>query len=143
MSHLVRFLMIEDDENHAELIRRNFENNGLSNPISHATDGKEALKRLKKEAPFENEERPDVILLDLNLPKISGHELLKIIKSDHNLKDIPVIILSTSGTQRDKDTAYANGANSYVVKPVGFDEFKTAIRELKLYWGVLNESPGK
>ena len=141
MTRLVTFLMVEDDDNHAELIRRSFEENGLANPLCHAVDGKDALMRLKREAPYENEELPDVILLDLNLPKISGHELLKEIKADDTLKDIPVIILSTSGTQRDKDLAYSNGANSYVVKPVGFEEFKDAILELKLYWGVLNEVP--
>lgn len=139
---LLRFLMVEDNEDHAELIRRNFSENGVTNPLDHARDGEEAMKFLRKQPPYTDAQTPDVILLDLNLPKISGHEVLDAVKQDPALKKIPIIILSTSSTEKDRQMAYDLGANSFVVKPVDFEEFRKSIKELKFYWGFYNSPAG-
>ncbi len=140
-TRMVHFLLVEDDEDHAYLIRRSLEENNVINRISHVTDGRQAMSFLRRAAPFENAERPDVILLDLKLPIMDGHEVLHEVKNDPKLKKIPVVVLTTSNADKDLVKAYAENVNSYLVKPVNFDQFHEMILQLKLYWALWNEPP--
>ncbi|MBK7404130.1 MAG: response regulator [Phycisphaerales bacterium] len=135
----VRFLLIEDDEDHAFLIRRAMQENRVTNALDHVADGEAALRFLRKSEPYEHAKRPDVILLDLNLPKLDGQEVLNAIKADAELNTIPVVVLTTSSAEADRVRAYSSGVNSYVVKPVDFLQFRRAIQDLQMYWAVLNE----
>jgi len=129
-------LLVEDDETHAMLIMRCFERMGVTN-IHWVDDGEEALDYLlhcgKHEDRGKNP-RPDLILLDLRLPKRDGHEVLKDIKNSEDLKVIPVVILTTSKNEQDVTKAYLNHANSYLVKPLGFDKFQQMTEDLGTYW---------
>lgn len=138
---LIRFLLIEDDENHAELVRRNLDRDRIQNTLDRVGDGEEALAFLRKEPPYEDAERPDVILLDLKLPKKNGLEVLKDIKADESLHSIPVVVVTTSEAENDRQRAYELQANSYVMKPIDFEQFRRMVRDLSLYWGVWNQPP--
>ncbi len=115
--------------------------NRVSNTLQRVTDGTEGLAYVRAEVPFQDRQRPDLILLDLNLPKLDGHELLGQLKADEDLRAIPVVILTTSQAEIDKDRAYHNHANSYLTKPVDADAFQEMIQDLKLYWGIWNQRP--
>lgn len=136
--NLARFLLVEDDPDHADLIVRALADQRVSNQFDHVTDGEAAIRFLRQEAPYENAGRPDVILLDLNLPKLNGHDVLKMIKEDPELKSIPVVVLTTSAAEADRAKAYQNHANSYLSKPIDFNQFHDMIKDLKMYWGVWN-----
>ena len=138
---LVHFLLVEDDDNHAHLIIRSLERARIRNRVERVADGDLALKFLRRQAPFTDKKRPDVILLDLKLPKIDGHEVLKNIKEDPQLASIPVVIMTTSDAETDLAKAYEYHANSYLVKPIDFDKFRQLVDELSLYWGVWNAPP--
>lgn len=140
---LVRFLLVEDDDSHAELVERNLRRERIENTLDRVSDGEQAIKYLNREAPFEDATRPDVILLDLKLPKIDGHEVLQMIKSDPKLRSIPVVVLTTSDTEVDREKAYEYNANSYLVKPIEFEQFRRIVKELSLYWGVWNRPSPK
>jgi two-component system response regulator len=129
-------LLVEDTEDDIELTRRALKKNRLTNPLVVARDGQEALDYL-----FGDEELPAIILLDLQLPKIGGLEVLRRLKSDPRTRLIPIIILTSSREERDVVDGYTNGANSYIRKPVDFDQFTEAVRQLGLYWLILNEPP--
>ena len=129
-------LLVEDDETHAMLIMRCFERMGVAN-IHWVDDGEEALDYLLHRGKHEDRgknPRPDLILLDLRLPKRDGHEVLKDIKNSEDLKVIPVVILTTSKNEQDVTKAYLNHANSYLVKPLGFDKFQQMTEYLGTYW---------
>ena len=137
-------LMVEDNPNDAELTIRALRKNHLANPVFIAQDGQEALDFLFHQGVYAKNESsglPKVILLDLKLPKISGLEVLKIIKENEQTKAIPVVVLTSSREDPDVTSAYALGANSYVVKPVEFDQFVHTLSSLGFYWLLLNESP--
>jgi len=137
-------LMVEDNPNDAELTIRALRKNHLANPVFIAQDGQEALDFLFHQGVYAKNESsglPKVILLDLKLPKISGLEVLKIIKENEQTKTIPVVVLTSSREDPDVTSAYALGANSYVVKPVEFDQFVHTLSSLGFYWLLLNESP--
>jgi len=138
---LIRFLLIEDDENHAELVRRNLDRDRIQNMLDRVGDGEQALAFLRKEPPYEDAERPDVILLDLKLPKKNGLEVLQDIKADESLQSIPVVVVTTSEAENDRQRAYELQANSYVMKPIDFEQFRRMVRDLSLYWGVWNQPP--
>lgn len=140
---LVRFLLVEDDDSHAELVERNLRRERIENTLDRVCDGDAAIKYLRHEPPYEDSPRPDVILLDLKLPKIDGHEVLKIIKGDEKLRSIPVVVLTTSDTEADREKAYEYNANSYLVKPIDFEQFRRIVKELSLYWGVWNRPSPK
>ena len=137
-------LIAEDNPNDEELTLRALRKNNISNHVVVVRDGQEALDYLfggGAHAARDLSLRPQVMLLDINLPKVNGLEVLKRIRADERTKTMPVVILTSSAEERDRLAAYANFANSYIRKPVDFDQFTEAVRELGLYWLVLNEPP--
>ena len=133
-------LLIEDNPMDVDLTRRAFVKRKLANPLEVARDGEEALTWIAKWDA--GAQRPLVILLDLNLPKVSGLEVLRTLKSHAVYKTIPVVILTTSKEDKDLHEAYVNGVNSYIVKPVSFENFMNVAEHIQLYWGVLNMLEG-
>jgi CheY-like chemotaxis protein len=129
-------LLVEDNPDDVKLTRHALKTNKILNEIVVADDGAKALQYLR-----ESEELPTLILLDLKLPKVDGHEVLRTIRADPRLRLLPVVILTTSREDQDIAESYASGANSYVRKPVDFEEFDDAVKQLGLYWLLLNESP--
>lgn len=137
-------LLVEDNPDDAALTLRAFEKNKITNEIVVVRDGVEALDWLFAEGAYAGRDRnelPQVILLDLKLPKVDGLEVLRRIREDDHTKLLPVIILTTSEEESDRLAGYSLGANSYIRKPVDFSQFIEAVRQLGLYWLVLNESP--
>jgi len=144
MSEPIVVLLVEDDEAHAEIVRRNLLANRLTNPLIHVSDGEAALDYLYRRNRFSNpttSPRPGLVVLDLRLPKVDGLEVLRIIKADPKLLAIPVVILTTSNSEEDKQKAYAAHANSYLVKPVHFPQFKKLMESLGYYWLASNAPP--
>jgi len=134
-------LLVEDNPVDVDLTLRAFKIRNLTNPIEVARDGAEAMEWIAK---YKNgEPLPVVILLDLKLPKYSGLEVLKAIKSDNALKAIPVVILTTSSQDEDIDAAYLLGVNSYIIKPVDFEKFIEVAGQIELYWNVLNKTSSR
>jgi CheY-like chemotaxis protein len=132
-------LLVEDNPMDVDLTKRAFARHKLANPIEVARDGEEALAYLARwEA---DDPLPVVILLDLKLPKVDGLEVLRQIKAHHQFRMLPVVILTTSAEDHDVRTAYALGANSYIVKPVDFEKFLEVAAHIELYWIVLNTPP--
>jgi CheY-like chemotaxis protein len=134
MKNKAKILLVEDNEGDILLTKEAFSEANLSNEISVVKDGQQAIRYLNKEAGFENEKTPDIILLDLNIPKINGLDVLKIIKSDPFLKTIPVIILSTSNSEKDILQSYERHANCYLTKPVNFSNFTSLIQMVTDFW---------
>jgi len=137
-------LLVEDNPDDVDLTIRAFNRNGILNKVIVAKDGVEALDYLfgtGVHAGRNLEELPIVILLDLKLPRIDGLEVLKQIRQNELTHLLPVVILTSSAEERDMLSGYKNGANSYVRKPVDFDEFAKAIKNIGLYWLILNEPP--
>lgn len=137
-------LYVEDDPAHAEIAMRNLKKSRFANQIIHLTDGQQALNYLFRQEQFEDPQispRPHLILLDLRLPKIDGIEVLKILKSDPDLCSIPIVILTTSNTETDITRAYENHVNSYLVKPLDFNNFSNLLESLGFYWLAWNTYP--
>jgi two-component system response regulator len=132
----VRVLLVEDNPDDAELAIRHLKKHHLANNVVLLKDGEEALDYLFSEAP-----QPSLILLDIQMPKVNGIEVLQKIKSDPRTKVIPVVILTSSNQHPDIHRCYHLGANSYIVKPLEFDRFVEAIRNLGFYWLLLNQQP--
>ena len=143
MDVLGRILLVEDDPKDVELTMTALEEYNLTNEVVVAHDGEEALDYLYCRGKFESRtnQNPAVLLLDLKLPKVDGLEVLEKIKSDDKLKMIPVVVLTSSREERDMVTSYKLGVNAYVVKPVDFHEFVNAIKELGVFWAIINEPP--
>ena len=129
-----RLLLVEDDQAHADLIQMSLEEDGEDLEISHVNNGSKAIDYLRNQGEYTNATRPDLVLLDLNLPKVSGHEVLQQIKSDESLQSIPVVVLTTSADERDVSRAYLHNANSYLTKPADFQQFQSMIHDLRTYW---------
>lgn len=127
-------LLVEDNEGDILLTQEVFKTSGFSHPISIARDGEEALDFLYQRNKLSGAERPDLILMDINIPKINGKEVLTMIKKDNDLKTIPVIMLSTSSDDKDILESYRNHANCFITKPINFDEFSKAVVEIKNFW---------
>ena len=140
-AHLMTFLLVEDDDNHAHLVTRSLKKARVQNQVFRVADGAEAIAFLRREGQYSDMPHPDLVLLDLKLPKMSGHEVLAIIKTDEELRKIPVVVMTTSDAELDRAKAYEHHANSYVVKPVDFERFRQLVNDLCLYWGVWNEPP--
>lgn len=137
-------LLVEDNADDEALTLRALKKNKIMNTVVVARDGAEALDYLfgsKHTSDGMPIPLPEVVLLDLNLPKISGHEVLQQIRGQERTRFLPVVVLTTSNEDEDKIKSYQFGANSYVRKPVAFEEFTEAIRQLGIYWLLLNEAP--
>ena len=143
MSKLGRILLVEDDPQDVELTMTALEEYNLANEVVLARDGQEALDYLYGRDKFSgrDEGRPAVMLLDLKLPKINGLEVLKQVRSDTMFRLLPVVILTSSHEEKDLIRSYELGVNAYVVKPVDFHAFVNAIKELGVFWAVINEPP--
>lgn len=135
-------LLVEDNDDDVQLTRRALEQNRIANGLTVVTDGVEALAHLRRlAAPGATELLPAVILLDLKLPRMDGLETLQRLRADPALRRLPVVVLTSSKEEQDIVRSYDLGANSYIRKPVDFEQFSTAINQLGLYWLVLNEPP--
>ena len=143
MSELGRILVVEDDPRDVELTLTALDEYKLANEVVVTRDGKEALDYLYYREQFasRSQENPAVILLDLKLPKVNGLEVLQTIRSDDRLRMIPVVVLTSSHEERDMVASYKLGVNAYVVKPVDFHEFVNAVKELGMFWAVINQPP--
>ena len=137
-------MLVEDNIDHAELVIRTMEEHRIANKVRHFLDGQSALDYLFRRGEYSesiDSHRPHVILLDLRLPRVDGIDVLKAIKEDAELKSIPVVVLTTSEAEKDVAKAYYNHANSYLVKPVGFEDFKKLMDDLGFYWLGWNINP--
>ena len=143
MTTLGRILLVEDDPNDVELTLTALTDFNLANEVVVARDGQQALDYLYCRGEFSTRStgNPAVMLLDLKLPKVGGLEVLQQIKSDERLKMIPVVVLTSSHEEKDKIRSYNFGVNAYVVKPVDFHEFVNPVKELGVFWAVINEPP--
>jgi CheY-like chemotaxis protein len=143
MASIGRILMVEDDPKDVDLTLTALEDYHLANEVVVAGDGEEALDFLYCRGKWASRprENPAVMLLDLKLPKMDGLEVLKQVKADENLQLIPVVVLTSSREEKDLVASYRLGVNAYVVKPVAFHEFVNAIRELGMFWAVINAAP--
>lgn len=137
----VKILLVEDDPADVELTREVLEQSKIRIDLEVAEDGVEALKYLRRESPYDDAALPDIILLDLNMPKMDGRDVLKQIKSDENLKMIPVVVLTTSSTDEDIVKSYTLGANCYVTKPVGLAEFAKVVDSVEAFWFTVVKLP--
>jgi CheY-like chemotaxis protein len=143
INKLGRILMVEDDPKDVELTLTALEEYNLANEVIVTRDGEQALDYLYCRGKYKtrSSDNPAVMLLDLKLPKVDGLEVLKQIKSDGELRMIPVVVLTSSKEEKDMVASYKLGVNAYVVKPVDFHEFVNAIKELGVFWAVINEPP--
>jgi CheY-like chemotaxis protein len=130
----VDVLLIEDDPGDELITREAFEHNKIANTLHVARDGQEGLDFLYRRGAHQDAQRPDLILLDLNLPKYNGRQLLEMIKSDADLCDIPIVVLTTSAAEEDILRSYQLHANAYVTKPVDLDQFMSAVRQIDQFF---------
>ena len=137
---VARVVLVEDNPYHAELVMAAIEDILSVEHVTHLTDGEAAIEYFRR-CSEEHEARPDLILLDLRLPKVDGIEVLRALKSDDALRSIPAVVLSSSDARRDIERAYENHANSYIVKPLGFDSLQSLIGHIITYWWRYNRSP--
>jgi DNA-binding response OmpR family regulator len=143
VTELKRILLVEDDPRDVELILESLGDYNLANEVIVAKDGEEALDYLYHRGNFKARPNgnPAVVLLDLKLPKVNGMEVLRQIRSDDKLKMMPVVILTSSREEKDWVESYKLGVNAYVVKPVNFQEFVKAVKDVGAFWAVVNEPP--
>jgi len=143
MNGLKRILLVEDDPKDVELTLTGLEEYNLANEVVVTRDGEEALDYLHRRGNHQKRANgnPAVMLLDLKLPKVNGFEVLEQVRADENLKMIPVVILTSSHEERDLVKGYKLGVNAYVVKPVDFHQFVNAVKEVGVFWAVINEPP--
>lgn len=143
MPSLKRILLVEDSPRDTELILEALESYRLSNQVIPLRDGAEALDYLFRRGQFaaRTDEQPIIILLDLKMPKVDGLEVLRQIKGDPQLKVIPVVVMTSSREEQDLVSSYQLGVNAYVVKPVNFNEFVDAVKQVGAFWAVVNEPP--
>jgi len=142
LSNLPKILLVEDNPNDIELLVEVFNDHKLINQVDVAHDGVDALDYLYYKGNYANrkKENPAVILLDIKMPKIDGTEVLRTVKNDESLKDIPVIMFTSSSLDRDIIESYNLGVNAYVIKPVSFNEFIQALKSLGIFWTMLNKT---
>ncbi len=139
----IKILMVEDNPDDAELAKRVFKKQNIANHVEWVKDGPEALDFLLGKGDYEGQDMgilPKVILLDIKLPKMDGTQVLEEVKRNPELKHIPIVVLTSSYEEQDLIKSYELGANSYIVKPVDFDQFQQVVEELGLYWGIMNKT---
>ncbi len=143
MTSLKRILLVEDSPRDAEMTLAALAAVNLANEVVHVRDGAEALDYLYRRGAFagRTEGQPVVVLLDLKMPKVDGLEVLRQLKGDPTLKTIPVVMMTSSREEQDLVSSYQLGVNAYVVKPVKFQEFVTAVKQVGTFWAVVNEPP--
>ena len=144
MNHAIELLLVEDNANDIELTLHVLSRHNLANKIHIVRDGEEALDFLFCRGTFSGrsfDNPPKVVLLDLKLPKVDGLEVLRAVKSDPRTKTVPVVVMTSSRQQRDVVESYQLGVNSYIQKPIHFDEFQDVIRQLGYYWLAVNQAP--
>ncbi len=143
MGERKRILLVEDNANDLELSMAAFQENGVANEVVTVRDGTEALDYLHRRGAHAQRGagQPCVIVLDIKMPKLGGLEVLRAIRADEQLKSLPVVMLTSSREQGDLVRSYQLGVNAYVVKPVDFGQFSTAVRQLGMFWGEVNEPP--
>ena len=134
-------LLIEDDDAHAMIVEKGFQSSGARGTIERVRDGAEGVAYVKREGTYADRPRPQLILLDPKLPQLDGHGVLRILKADDDFQSIPIVVLTTSNTDNDAERAYRLHANSYLVKPVNFAEFRQLIGAVTSYWGNCNRLP--
>jgi CheY-like chemotaxis protein len=134
-------LMVEDDEGDVRLTREALRDGKVANELHVVADGESALAFLRREGPYADAPRPDLVLLDLNLPRMTGHEVLAAVRADPELHTIPVTVLTTSSRDEDVVRSYELHVNAYVTKPVGLDEFLQVVREIEDFWFELVRIP--
>jgi CheY-like chemotaxis protein len=136
-------LLVEDNEGDIGIIEEVLEDEGIRNFLHVATDGEEAIRFLYGEDEFSSSPRPDLVFLDLNLPKKDGREVLREIKKDKNLKNIPVVVLTTSNAEKDILRTYDLHANAYITKPLDFNEFMKVVESIESFWLEIVQLPTK
>ena len=147
MNHVTKsirpVLLVDDSACDRELTRSALEESGIANRIVEAQDGVDALDYLFRRGPYAGRDTPDpsVVLLDLKMPRLDGHDVLKQIRADAALRRLPVVILTSSKEEQDLYRSYEHGSNAYVVKPVRFEDFLPAVRQLGVFWALVNEPP--
>ncbi len=134
-------LLVEDNEGDIVLITDAFEEASIAVTLKIVRNGQDALSFLMKKNGYENEPRPDLIILDVNLPRLNGHEVLKVIKEDEDLRRIPVVMLTTSSSPSDINRSYQNHVNCYITKPVDVDDFMKAVVSIESFWINIVELP--
>jgi CheY-like chemotaxis protein len=137
----IDILLVEDNDHDAELAIHALRKHQLTNAIEHVRDGDQALKLLFNDDPTEPAVKPTLVLLDLKMPRVDGIEVLQQLKSDRRTQHIPVVVLTSSQEEQDVVRTYELGANSYIIKPVDFQQFTDATRTLGMYWLLLNHAP--
>lgn len=141
LRHVVEILLVEDNPADVDLTKETLEFAKLRNRLHAVNDGVEALAYLRREPPFEDAVRPDLILLDLNLPRKDGREVLQELKADPSLRSIPVVVLTSSDAEKDVIKSYDLGANCYITKPVDLDQFADVVRCIEDFWFVVVKLP--
>jgi chemotaxis family two-component system response regulator Rcp1 len=139
----IQILLVEDNEGDVRLTREALREGHVRNNLSVAKDGVEALAMLRREPQYGEAPRPDLVLLDLNLPKLDGRQVLEEIKKDPDLRRIPVVVLTTSKAEADVLRSYDLHANSYITKPVDFDQFMKVVQSIQAFWLTIVTLPGK
>jgi CheY-like chemotaxis protein len=142
-ARVITFLLVDDDADDRFLTQAALAESRLVNTVYEAVDGEDALAFLRREGKYADMPRPDLILLDLNMPRKDGRETLTELKADPDLRSIPVIVLTTSKAEEDIFRSYDLGASSFITKPVGFDSFGEIMRELTRYWFQIVDLPGR
>ena len=140
----LNLLLVEDNDAHAEMVKRSFEQHEIANVVHHVDDGQKALDYIFRESEYSDQKKypsPHCVLLDLRLPKVDGLEVLRRIKTDENTRKTPVVILTTSAADQDIAQSYKYHANSYVVKPMDFSRFESLMEGLGYYWLAWNQNP--
>jgi len=144
MNNEIEILLVEDNPDDAELTIRALKKNNIINHIVHLKDGDEALDFLFRNGEYANlsyNNHPKFILLDLKMPKVNGKEVIRQLKANPSTASIPIVVLTSSKEDPDIETCYQLGVNSYIVKPVGFENFTKSVAQLGLYWMLLNQPP--
>lgn len=141
--NVIDILLVEDDSGDVELTREGLRDAKMAINLNVVNDGEKAMKYLRNEAPYTDAVRPDLIFLDLNMPRKDGRETLMEIKADESLRSIPVVVLTTSDAEADIVKCYDSGANCYITKPVGFDAFTRVVNTIEDFWFTIVKMPPK